>query len=570
MKKIIASVLMLLLGQQLSAETLYDQLCRFNFNWKKYALQKPQGEAISFRSDKEYIQTHLKNVLVVLRSNPTENLNAQQLQSRTHLIDVLAAYREAGIFPKNLYRRERLPVFIDEFNTHCAVGFLMRETGHENLAQRIAAADNYVWVKDIHDPELLVWQNASGFTVEELKLIQGAYDSYMENAFFLPNKYEIPQKPATMLVYFENEALHKSMPEKTENIWCKGEGVNGVLNGRWEQNYAVGIPWIVGYYENGKRTGQWQEYYQGTKKLCRTENWRNDKLNGIRKRFDRFGNLIEEILFRDGKAIKKTNYSLEDSLTWIRKPLDSNMVYTEVFNAAGTLIAMGNEKVYNPGNLQWFQNIELTALNMAAVQTQAVTQSDKSIYYKSDVSSSIFPRRGRLWSYEPPLVTYEKEGTWKYYGEYNYATRVTPNPTISKMVIAYPHFGQEFINAAFQVSAKEFDFMYDSIQVDYIKNQVQHLYGYAPQKYLHLQISYYKAKENPNEQVSLLHIYPFQTIEPFQNQVHYVGQFNQKGERIGEWKYYTRESKVYKTENYMIAWKEEEDAKKSDLSVSGR
>ncbi|MGL4599323.1 MAG: toxin-antitoxin system YwqK family antitoxin, partial [Bacteroidia bacterium] len=383
MKKIIASVFMLLLSQQIFAESLYEQLCRFNFNWKKYALQKTQAEASTFRSDKAYIQAHLKNVLVVLQNNPTEQLNAEQIQSRKQLIDVLDGYRAAGNFPKNLYRRERLPVFIDEFKTHCAVGFLMQHTGHEAMALRIAAADNYAWLKDIHDPELASWQHASGFSLEELKLIQGAYDSYLDNAFFLPNKYEVPQKPAPMVVYFENEALHKPMAAKPENVWCKGESANGVLNGRWEQNFGVGIPWIVGYYENGRRTGQWQEYYQGTKQLCRTENWRNDKLNGIRKRFDRFGNLIEEILFKDGKAIKKTNYSLEDSLTWIRKPLDSNIVYTEVFNAAGAMIASGREKVYNPGNLQWFQNIELTALNMTMIQTQTVTQADNSIYYSN-------------------------------------------------------------------------------------------------------------------------------------------------------------------------------------------
>ena len=543
MKKLITSILLLFFVQQISALTFYDQLCNFNFNWKKYELQAPTGEARIFHSDKEYIQAHLACVLAILRSNPIDQLDAQQYQSRMHLIEVLDAYREAGNFPMNYYRRERTPVFIDEHHTHCAVGYLLQQTGHEDMALRIAAADNYAWLKDIHDAELPAWQQASGFSLEELKLIQGAYDSYLENAFYLPDKYEVPQRPACMLVYFENVATHRPMPAKAENIWCKGEGTNGVLNGRWEQNSSAGMPWIVGYYENGERSGQWQEYYQGTKQLCRTENWRNDKLNGIRKRFDRSGNLIEEIYFKDGKALIKKNYSLEDSLTWVRTPLDSNLVWTEVYNFEGALIASGHEKIYNPGNLLWFQNIELTALNTASITARDMPASASTGLY------SVFGRR----MFSPPLVQYKKENDWTYYKEYRSAPKNVKASMKNLLQYYYKHLGNELLRSLSVFDDLEMNVAYDSVRVDYVDNSLCHFYGYAGKTVLtHLYISYYISDELP--------VYSFYSGE-IPLTIKECGQYNNANERIGSWKYFDKYNRLYKTENYLVAWKEEEDEK---------
>jgi len=380
MKKTLFTLMLATSLSQAFASSFYKQLCQFNPNWKEYTDRAPKGDARVFPTDREYIQAHLEAVLHILRTNPTNQLSRQQHIARKVLMHELDVYRQAGLFPHNYYRNERIPVFIDEHNTYCAVGHLMRITGYDAMAIRIAAKDNYVWVKDINDPELSIWQEASGFTVAELKLIQGAYDSYMPGAFFHPEKYDIPQQPQLIVANFEE---HRGKAKTAaEKIWCKGEGKNGVLHGTWIQNYAPGMPWIVGYYENGKRTGQWEEYYQGTQQLCRTENWRNDKLNGVRRRFDRQGNIIEEIVFKDGNAVVKTNFDLDAKLTYVRTPIDSALVYTQIFTAGGALIAKGHEKVHNPGGLLWFQNIELTALN-----SMAITARDASFSLGNDALS---------------------------------------------------------------------------------------------------------------------------------------------------------------------------------------
>lgn len=561
MKKYFASVLILLFTQQVSATTFYEQLCAFNYNWLKYSERAPEGEAIDFSSDKEYIQAHLKSVLKILRTNPTEDLDNEQLKSRKQMIRLLDGYRKAGEFPINYYRVDRIPVFIDRNNTHCAVGYLLQQTGYEHVARRISTADNYVWVKDIHDPAVPVWQKASGLTIEELKLIQGAYDFYMEDAFILPNKYEIPQKPDCITAYFEDPTGLK-MEKKPENLWCKGEGKDGVLNGRWEQNNAVGIPWIVGYYNNGDRTGQWKEYYKGTHQLCRTENWRNDKLNGVRKRFDRTGLLIEEILFKDGNAVTKTNYSFKDSLKWVRTPLDSSLVWTEVYTFGGALLANGHEKVHNPGNLLWFQNIELTALNTVAITSRDISLGNGSSWNGTGLSGSGFNgglRSPRLFS-SPPLVQYNKEGEWKYFKEYS-ADKSGSRLTDSYLELIgedFNHFGNALIESLQLFENVHVAAGYDSIRIIYTENNVRHFYGYGLMDYTHLEVEYYTAEE-----VALFSPvgvnYAWNGIDftpkPI---VKRLGRYNKDEMKVGEWKYFNEQSALYKTENYIIPRKEEE------------
>ncbi|HOY28057.1 MAG TPA: hypothetical protein PLR96_03720, partial [Flavobacteriales bacterium] len=299
MRTLVPFIAFLLITAPTRATDLFDQLRTFNPYWEKHA-EHLQGKAIKpVHNDVDYVRAHLAEVQVVLNEAPLDHLNQDQRTSREELIAVLADYARQGRFPINYYRQERIPVFIDEHDTYCAVGYLMRHTGEEAMARRIAAANNYAWVREIEEPGLAAWQQASGFSLEELKLIQGAYDYYMPDAFLLPNKYEVPQKPERVVRYFEGEDKDK--------VWCSGEGTLNELHGQWIQNYSSTLPWIVGYFEHGKRSGRWKEYYKGTDKLCRTEHWRDDKLNGIRTRYDREGRVIETILFKNGQAVTKTN-----------------------------------------------------------------------------------------------------------------------------------------------------------------------------------------------------------------------------------------------------------------------
>ncbi|MES2554730.1 MAG: hypothetical protein V4604_01190 [Bacteroidota bacterium] len=554
MKKTAITFFALLFLINVSATSLYDQLCAFNFNWKNHKTEAPESVAQVFTSDKEYIQAHLSSVLTILRANPGIDLSQEQFRSRMHLIGLLDGYRLAGNFPINYYRNERIPVFIDEHNTHCAVGYLMQQTGYETMARRISTTDNYVWVKDIKDTEVPAWQVTSGFSMDELKLIQGAYDSYMYDAINLPNRYEVPQKPECMTAYFEEPNV---APEKRTKwkVWLNGEGENGILHGRWEQNYSAELPWITGHYTHGKRSGKWEEYYQGTTQLCRTEFWDNDKLNGIRTRFDRHnGTIIEEILFKDGHAVTKTNYEFGSGLKYVRTPIDSTLVWTDIYNVQGELLASGKEKIHNPGNLQWFQNIELTALNSFSLSSQSMNVvgnnggNDDLGYQGVDLYAA------------PPLVEYKKEGEWMYYTNHN--------------VLNYYQLRNDYYSALYYAFGMDLDrtVTYDSIRMDYANNQLQHFYGYGATDFVHLFVEFHDPKppvvvdnlqfgdqiqfqlqSGPRFGRGYRHFEPLPVIKT-------TGKYNECGQKIGEWKHFDEKGILYKLETYLVPRDEEETA----------
>lgn len=485
MRTLLPFIAFLLITAPTHATELFAQLRAFNPYWEKHA-EHLQGKAAKpIHNDVDYVRAHLAEVQVVLNKASTGHLDPEQSASRKELTAFLADYARQGRFPINYYRQERIPVFIDEHDTYCAVGYLMRHTGEEAMARCIAARNNYAWVREIEEPGLAAWQQASGFSLAELKLIQGAYDYYIPDAFLLPNKYEVPQKPERVVRYFEGADKDK--------VWCYGEGTLNELHGQWIQNYSSTLPWIVGYFEHGKRSGRWKEYYKGTDKLCRTEHWRDDKLNGIRTRYDREGRVIETILFKNGQAVTKTNIDHEKALRHVRTPLDSATVYTEVFTEEGSLIAAGKERIHNPAGLQWFQNIELTALNTFAITAREGAPRPEE---------GVFVRQSRLFPFEQSmqqipgshaLVQYKKEGAWIYYKDY----LSTPWPAGTaasaeqRFFNGYKHFGPELYARIARYDHLEIRASYDSMRVVYTDDRLVDFFGYATEKQDHLQFTYH-------------------------------------------------------------------------------
>ncbi len=524
----------------LQARTLFQQMCAFNPNWKNYEVQIPRENERFFTSDQPYIQAHLGFVLEILKTAELKDLNAKQQIERANLIEVLGVYREAGIFPVNYYCSERIPVFIDEMDRHCAVGYLMKMSGYEKLAQKIAKQDNYIWVKDISDSEAIAWQQFSGFTFEELKLIQGAYDSYMPYAMEAPNRIEIPQKPEVITVNFEAKDLAQSKSLVSEKgIWIRGEGANGILNGRWEQNFSPSIPWIVGHYKEGKRTGRWLEYYRGTNIVCRTEYWDEDKLNGTRTRFDQSGNVIEKIQFKDGKAVLKTNYDASLSLKYVRKPLEYNKVWTEIYDLYGSLIAKGTETINNPGNLQWFQNIELTSLNMISLASQS--------YSNGDISS-----KSEAINYynEPKLVEYIKESDWVYYSDFNESNveMDVKKSDVENFILRFKRYGNELYYGSLLVAEVKIIPEFDSIAVSYSAGNITDFDGYSKgKKTLGLKLEWYDATPfDPN-----MVVFRRRYVEPTPV-VKRCGSINENDERIGKWKTFNEYRQLIKIEEFIV------------------
>lgn len=173
---LILILLACLWGQGNAAPSAYRELASINRYWTAQQ-DIPEGllPAWSERSDKAWIRLHLELVEQVLRRRSTAGLTARQQQHRARALDYLNGYHKAGNFPRNEVRPYRTPVFIDAYDNFCAVGYLLKATGHEAISRKIAATGNLAYVMDMTYPELADWAGEYGFTREELAWIQPTY-----------------------------------------------------------------------------------------------------------------------------------------------------------------------------------------------------------------------------------------------------------------------------------------------------------------------------------------------------------------------------------------------------------
>ncbi|MEZ4888435.1 MAG: T9SS type A sorting domain-containing protein [Chitinophagales bacterium] len=167
--------------------TVYEQLCELNKYWEKQTdFKELLQQKIQFTEHEDLIQLHLQLVEQNLQEKDISHLSNLQKENRKEALKVLKKYALQKQFPKNTRHASITPYFIDDFNTACAVGHLMRESGAVQQAHWIANTMNNAYIEDMPLEELQQWADEMGFDVEELKWIQPAYGVYafaeVENA----------------------------------------------------------------------------------------------------------------------------------------------------------------------------------------------------------------------------------------------------------------------------------------------------------------------------------------------------------------------------------------------------
>jgi len=161
---------------QQDTKSLHQHLLEVNKEW---ATQKTAGidlkQSISFTSEAERIQTHLLYVIQTLRNRNVLHLSPIQQDTRKNLLNALEQYAQEAIFPINTQHDARIPYFIDDFGTACAVGHMIIESGHRDLALKVQEEQNNAYIREMQFPELLAWANQHGFSTDELAWVQPGY-----------------------------------------------------------------------------------------------------------------------------------------------------------------------------------------------------------------------------------------------------------------------------------------------------------------------------------------------------------------------------------------------------------
>jgi hypothetical protein len=175
----ILSTIGICLNGNAQAKTEYDQLVYVNAGWKNQPDINPQLKLNPSKplNEQQLVQLHLNETEKLLRARDVSNLSPVLKSRRAKNLDVLHQYMLAGIFPSNTRHQERQPYFIDDNGVHCAVGYLMKESGADDIASDIKRNQNYSFLADINHKKLMSWVARSGLTFDELALIQPGYGS---------------------------------------------------------------------------------------------------------------------------------------------------------------------------------------------------------------------------------------------------------------------------------------------------------------------------------------------------------------------------------------------------------
>lgn len=160
-----------------------------SFRWFAVAglVVAPIGIATTVHADDievHRIRTHFDSVLIELSARDLHGLNPAQRSHRATLIRELDTYRVHGVFPHNYDFARPTPYFVDrKTGTLCAVANLLARSGRRDIVDRVARANNNVWVAELAgDTAFASWLDANGLTLDEAARIQVPYVAPTSNA----------------------------------------------------------------------------------------------------------------------------------------------------------------------------------------------------------------------------------------------------------------------------------------------------------------------------------------------------------------------------------------------------
>lgn len=110
-----------------------------------------------------------------LTARELDGLKSQLLAARKKHLDMLHAYWQAGVFPKNLDKPVVANIFRDGMGHLCAVANMVDKDGLHEVVDETARTNNFVRVASLDSGPLYDWSLTSGFTREEIAMIQVPY-----------------------------------------------------------------------------------------------------------------------------------------------------------------------------------------------------------------------------------------------------------------------------------------------------------------------------------------------------------------------------------------------------------
>jgi hypothetical protein len=90
------------------------------------------------------------------------------------------AYEKTGVFPSNVFQPRKLNVWRDPDGHFCAAATIIRASGMTELVDRVAEQNNFIRLADVTQGPLMDWILTSGFTQDEIAMIQEPFVPVMD------------------------------------------------------------------------------------------------------------------------------------------------------------------------------------------------------------------------------------------------------------------------------------------------------------------------------------------------------------------------------------------------------
>jgi len=121
-------------------------------------------------------------------------VKAKLIEQRAANLERFRAYYKARVYPSNVYKPGLLNVWRDEDGHFCAAATIIRASGATELVDRVADDNNFIRLADVEQGPLMDWILTSGFTQDEIVMIQKPFSPVTTRPVLEPK----PEQPVAI------------------------------------------------------------------------------------------------------------------------------------------------------------------------------------------------------------------------------------------------------------------------------------------------------------------------------------------------------------------------------------
>jgi len=117
-----------------------------------------------------------------------DTVRAALVKARATNLAAFRTYQSKGVFPSNTFKNKKLNVWLDADGHFCAAATIIKMSGQDELVNKVAEQNNFIRLADVKQGPLMDWILTSGFTQDEIAMIQEPFMPVMKAPPVEPSK----------------------------------------------------------------------------------------------------------------------------------------------------------------------------------------------------------------------------------------------------------------------------------------------------------------------------------------------------------------------------------------------